>query len=70
MIDEHNFVPFSRSEADAYKSSQAAELSLNAAILHGGSLENRSRFLLQVVEALASVWGGNRVAVRIAPGGR
>jgi len=38
--------------------------------MYGGSLENRSRFLLQVVEALASVWGGNRVAVRIAPGGR
>ena len=38
--------------------------------MHGGSLENRSRFLLQVVEALVSVWVGNRVAVRIAPGGR
>src|ERR1700730_5924159 len=37
---------------------------------YGGSLKNRSRFLLQVVEALVSVWGGNRVAVRIAPGGR
>lgn len=37
---------------------------------YGGSIENRSRFLLQVVEALVSVWGGNRVAVRIAPGGR
>src|SRR3984885_15755853 len=33
MIDEHNLVLFSRSEGDAYKSSQAAELSLNAAIL-------------------------------------
>src|SRR6267378_1992791 len=38
--------------------------------MYGGSLENRSRFLLQVVEALVSAWGGNRVAVRIAPGGR
>src|SRR5258708_213167 len=38
--------------------------------MYGGSLENRSRFLLQVVEALGSAWGGNRVAVRIAPGGR
>ncbi len=36
---------------------------------YGGSVENRSRFLLEVVEALASVWGGNRVAVRIGPGG-
>ena len=38
--------------------------------MYGGSIENRSRFLLQVMEALVSVWGGNRVAVRIAPGGR
>jgi N-ethylmaleimide reductase len=36
---------------------------------YGGSIENRSRFLLEVVEALASVWGGDRVAVRIGPGG-
>ena len=34
-----------------------------------GSIENRSRFLLEVVEAMVSVWGGNRVAVRIGPGG-
>jgi N-ethylmaleimide reductase len=37
--------------------------------MYGGSIENRSRFLLLVVEALVSVWGGNRVAVRIAPSG-
>src|SRR5882757_9341669 len=37
--------------------------------MYGGSIENRSRFLLQVVEAMVSVWGGNRVAVRIAPSG-
>ena len=36
---------------------------------YGGSIENRSRFLLEVVEALVSVWGGERVAVRIAPSG-
>ncbi len=36
---------------------------------YGGSIENRTRFLMEVVEALASVWGGNRVAVRIGPGG-
>jgi N-ethylmaleimide reductase len=32
---------------------------------YGGSVENRSRFLLEVVEAMVSVWGGNRVAARI-----
>ena len=36
---------------------------------YGGSIENRSRFLLEIVEALVSVWGGDRVAVRIAPSG-
>jgi N-ethylmaleimide reductase len=37
---------------------------------YGGSIANRSRFVLEVVEALTSVWGGDRVAVRIAPSGR
>jgi N-ethylmaleimide reductase len=36
---------------------------------YGGSIENRSRFLLEVVEAMTSVWGGDRVGVRIAPSG-
>jgi N-ethylmaleimide reductase len=36
---------------------------------YGGSIENRSRLLLQVVEAIASVWGGDRVGVRLGPGG-
>jgi N-ethylmaleimide reductase len=36
---------------------------------YGGSIENRSRFLLEVLEALVSVWGRDRVAVRIAPSG-
>jgi N-ethylmaleimide reductase len=36
---------------------------------YGGSIENRSRFLLEVVEATVSVWGGDQVAVRIGPGG-
>ena len=36
---------------------------------YGGSIENRTRFLLEVTAALVSVWGPGRVAVRIAPGG-
>jgi N-ethylmaleimide reductase len=36
---------------------------------YGGSIENRSRLLLEVVPALVSVWGSDRVAVRIGPGG-
>jgi hypothetical protein len=45
MIDEHNPVLFSRSEADAYKSSQAAELSLNAAILRAEIARSYEEFL-------------------------
>jgi len=37
--------------------------------MYGGSIGNRSRFLLQVVDAMVSVWGGNHVVVRIAPRG-
>ncbi len=37
--------------------------------MYGGSIENRSRFLLQVIDAMVSVGGANRVAVRIAPSG-
>lgn len=36
---------------------------------YGGSVENRSRFLLEVVEAVASVWPANRVGVRVSPNG-
>jgi N-ethylmaleimide reductase len=36
---------------------------------YGGSIENRARLLLEVVAALVSVWGGDRVAVRIGPSG-
>jgi N-ethylmaleimide reductase len=33
----------------------------------GGSIDNRTRFLIEVVEALISAWGADRVGVRIAP---
>ncbi|HYC79224.1 MAG TPA: alkene reductase [Planctomycetota bacterium] len=35
----------------------------------GGSPENRCRFLLAVVDAVADVWGPARVAVRLSPSG-
>jgi N-ethylmaleimide reductase len=35
---------------------------------YGGSFENRFRLLAEVLEATLSVWGPNRVAVRLAPG--
>jgi N-ethylmaleimide reductase len=34
---------------------------------YGGSIENRTRFLIEVLEAVVSVWGGDRVGVRIGP---
>ncbi len=34
---------------------------------YGGSLENRSRFLKEVTEAVVSVWGENRVGIRLSP---
>lgn len=36
---------------------------------YGGPVENRARFLKEAVEALISVWGADRVGVRISPSG-
>jgi N-ethylmaleimide reductase len=37
--------------------------------IYGGSIENRTRFLLEVVDAAITVWGKNRVGVRLSPYG-
>ena len=34
---------------------------------YGGSSENRARFLLEIVEAVTSVWGGNKVGIKLSP---
>ncbi|QHV99379.1 alkene reductase [Spirosoma endbachense] len=36
---------------------------------YGGSFANRSRFLMEIVHALVSVWGSDRVGVRLGPSG-
>lgn len=36
---------------------------------YGGSIENRARLMLEVTEAVAGVWGGHRVGIRLSPGG-
>lgn len=36
---------------------------------YGGSIENRARLLLEVVEAVSAVWGADRVGVRLGPSG-
>lgn len=34
---------------------------------YGGSIANRARFLLEVVEAVCSVWGGANVGIKLSP---
>jgi len=36
---------------------------------YGGSLENRTRFLVEVAQAVVKVWGSSRVGVRFSPFG-
>lgn len=36
---------------------------------YGGSVENRSRLLLEVTDAVVDVWGSSRVGVRLSPAG-
>ncbi|WP_322103175.1 alkene reductase [Paraburkholderia sp. J41] len=36
---------------------------------YGGSIENRARFLFEVLDAVVSVWGADRVAIRVSPSG-
>ncbi len=36
---------------------------------YGGNLENRYRFLKEIVEAILTVWPANRVGVRLSPNG-
>ncbi|NKJ45582.1 alkene reductase [Burkholderia sp. SG-MS1] len=35
---------------------------------YGGSLENRARFLFEVLDAIGSVWPASQIAVRLSPG--
>ncbi len=36
---------------------------------YGGSVENRARLLVEVIEAAVEVWGKDKVGVRLSPGG-
>jgi N-ethylmaleimide reductase len=36
---------------------------------YGGSIENRTRLLMEITQAAIGVWGGNRVGVRLSPYG-
>ncbi|OUR64610.1 alkene reductase [Methylophaga sp. 42_25_T18] len=37
--------------------------------IYGGRIENRSRLVLDVTQAVTDVWGGDRVGIRISPTG-
>ena len=37
--------------------------------IYGGSVENRARLLIQVIDALIDVWGADRVGLHLAPRG-
>jgi N-ethylmaleimide reductase len=37
--------------------------------IYGGSFENRTRFLIEATQAVISVWGSERVTVRLGPSG-
>lgn len=36
---------------------------------YGGSLENKARFLMEVIAAVSEVWPSNRIGVRLSPNG-
>ena len=40
---------------------------ISAPMSGGGSIENRSRFLLAITDAVISVWGADRVGIRLSP---
>lgn len=35
--------------------------------IYGGSIENRARFLLEVIDAVTSVWGSEKVGIKLSP---
>jgi 2,4-dienoyl-CoA reductase-like NADH-dependent reductase (Old Yellow Enzyme family) len=56
--------------ANGYLLDQFLQDSTNTRTDHyGGSLENRARLMLEVVDACIAVWGGNRVGLHLAPRG-
>ena len=56
--------------ANGYLLDQFIESSTNhRADEYGGSIENRARLLLEVVEAVSAIWSADRVGVRLSPMG-
>ncbi|MBV6759865.1 alkene reductase [Rhodococcus opacus] len=56
--------------ANGYLIDQFLQDSTNVRTDHyGGSIENRARFLLEITDAVSSVWGADRVGVHLRPRG-
>ncbi len=56
--------------ANGYLIDQFLQKSTNQRTDHyGGSIENRARFMMEVTDAVVSVWGADRVGMHIAPRG-
>ena len=43
------------------------DVSNNRTDQYGGSIENRARFSLEVIDAIAAAIGAERIAIRISP---
>lgn len=57
--------------ANGYLLDQFIESSTNRrSDTYGGSVENRTRLLLEVAEALSRIWGPDRIGIRISPLGK
>jgi N-ethylmaleimide reductase len=57
--------------ANGYLLDQFIESSTNRRTdQYGGSIENRARLLLEVVDAVTETWGSDRVGVRLSPMGK
>lgn len=57
--------------ANGYLLDQFIESSTNRrSDMYGGSVENRTRLLLEIAEALSRIWGPDRIGVRISPLGK
>jgi N-ethylmaleimide reductase len=57
--------------ANGYLLDQFIESSTNKRTdAYGGPIDNRARLLMEVILAVAEVWGANRVGVRLSPMGR
>jgi hypothetical protein len=48
---------------------RTTEALLELSGLNGGAVENRTRLLFEIVEALTPAWGPDRIGVRISPMG-